>query len=386
MCGWLGASFLGCAVACGSEAKTEGAASEEAAPEEGETGMSSDPSDVPPMDDGTGDDSGSTDTSTPPGSGEPSVCPDRPVAASSAQSVVLHGDISRATGFYALPDPFYGTTGMVALAKIKKHSGRSKSRIQLFWSIDGLDWLSYETCSIRQSEDAGWSSEGIGTPSMLVRDDGVWVWYRGDDEDRVQSVGLTTSVDGCDWLTTDEAVFTPSEVWARQATASPHVIERDGLLWMYYTGSNHANQSDSGIGLATSEDGTTWTVHPDNPIIPTPEAGWNSSQIAEPHVWQADGRWLMLYAAHDNATVPEMTIDEVGVGAAVGLAASWDGESWSHCYDTPLLTGGVKVDQPFVWTSGSDTIVYYRLSVEEGTGGEIQRVTWSGWPTFSEGG
>ena len=313
------------------------------------------------------------------------LCPTPPPPAA-VEAVILEGSYQKVTGIYALPDTLLGSGGLLGMVKVKDEGSSQPSRIQVFTSADGLSWAAARGCAIEQGEEGSWSGEGMGTPSMRQREGAVEVWYRADGEGRVQSVGHTRSEDGCGWPIPDAPALAPSEDWASYAVVGPHVVERDdGQLWMYYRGSDYENQSDSPLGLAVSEDGLTWSTHPENPIVPIPASGWDSSLLADPHVWRSEGRWLMLYSGHDRETTPEMSANEVGLGKAIGLAASWDGVSWTRCGEAPLLAGGVKSDNPFVWVEGADTVVYYRITdLEDGSGGWIERVRWADWPSWDD--
>lgn len=103
------------------------------------------------------------------------------------------------------------------------------------------------------------------------------------------SIGHAVSEDLTTWQVLPDALR-PSEHsgdWDDFTTWTGSIILHDGLWYMFYTGSSHA---DNGllqrIGLATSDDLITWTKHPNNPVI------------------EADSRWyelLDLDAWHDQA-------------------------------------------------------------------------------------
>jgi hypothetical protein len=314
------------------------------------------------------------------------LCPALPEAAA-PEAVVLEGEYEKATGIYALPDTLLGSGGMLGMIKVKDLSG-GRSRLQVFTSTDGAAWDAARGCAISWGEEGSWSDNGVGTASLRQVEGAVEAWYRADGgEERIQSVGYTRSEDGCDWPVPAEPVLAPSEDWASHAVIGPHVVEREGgALWMYYRGSRYENQSESPLGVATSEDGLSWTPRPDNPVMDLSEDGWDSSLLADPHVWEARGRWLMLYSAHGRETTPEMSTDEVGLGKAIGLAASWDGLRWERCGEGPLIAAGVKADNPFFWMEGDDAAIYYRTTdLEDGSGGWIERVIWPDWPRWEEG-
>jgi hypothetical protein len=248
-------------------------------------------------------------------------------------------------------------------------------------STDLNRWDLDEACAIRVNEVGTFDSASLGTPSLLATADGFTMWYRADDTEETQVIVRATSADGCAWSVNAAPALLPSEPWADKAVIAPHVIPVGEELWMYYRGSRYGNQAESDIGLATSADGISWTPHADNPVFRRSTSGWDSSLLADPHVWRADERFLMLYAAHDLATTPDMTFDQVGIGKQIGIAASWDGVAWEACGSGPALVDGIKSDNAFVIGAGNDALVYYRQTDRQsGMGGLLRLVRWAGWP------
>ena len=79
-------------------------------------------------------------------------------------------------------------------------------------------------------------------------------------------------------------------VWGETQLWAPHVIEHDGMFWMFYCGGGPSHL-EYRIQLATSPDGWTWTRHPANPLI------IDGYEARDPMVLRAGGRWIMYYTA-----------------------------------------------------------------------------------------
>lgn len=303
------------------------------------------------------------------------LCPAEPPTAE-VEAVSFDGDDwQKLTGFFFIEESA-SLWGMV-----KAQSSVGALALESFSSTDSQSWTWAAGCAIPVGEPGSWRGDGIADPSILIEADGARVWYRADGPDGLQSVALATAADRCSWQVSPEAVFSPSEPWAALQVIAPHVIPIEGGYRMYYRGSNYSNQMQSAIGLATSADGLSWTPWPDNPLLAPASGTWDDSLLADPHVWQAGDRWLMLYSGHATPTEADWTEDEVGLGKYIGLAASADGLSWTRCGDAPLITTGTKADNPFVWTTSTGTWVYWRsVDTADGFGGEIFRLFWPDWP------
>ncbi len=277
---------------------------------------------------------------------------------------------SKLTGMYALP---WEGGGWRAWVKAK-NANDDFAIVRVFDSSDGVRWEPIPGCGV---EYASWVAS-VGTVTVLPGDDGQWwMWLRADDKEVHQWVSTATSKDACRWAQ-DERWFGGDEPWAAEALMAPHVTPGpDGRLWLYYRGSPSVTQIDSAIGLATTDDGYEWTPHPDNPIFPASEDGWDSSLVACPHVWQQEDRWLMLYSGHARETDPDWGSQLVGTGKRIGLAASTDAVNWTRCSPEPLFERGVKDDNPFVIEIEGEAWMYYRTTDDpDAKGGEIWRTRW----------
>jgi hypothetical protein len=144
-------------------------------------------------------------------------------------------------------------------------------------------------------------------------------------------------------------------------------IKTDEGYVMYY-----ANQTSTGIGMATSPDGITWTKYNDpatterkyqnsDPVM-TKGTGlsWDRS-IGYPCVRQRDGGWEMFYH---------------GV-AAIGYASSEDGITWTRFPDNPVLTLKGRDPNPDALVIVDDIYyLYYTVMGSWDIGVATGTVTW----------
>lgn len=346
-----------------------------------EQAKASDDTSAPPGDtaarDTAADDTGAATTSP-----CPAQPPDTP--GSRVEITTDQGSSGKQVGLYAIGDAECVASDcpvdLWGYVKLKRSD--EVAAIRRVTATSSRQWVMDESCGVTAGLVGEWDAGTLGTPSLREAD-GVWtMWYRADDVTETQVIARATSTDACTWTVDPEPVLSPTESWADKAVIAPHVIEMGDELWMYYRGSRYGNQGESDIGLATSSDGgQTWTPHPDNPIFPRGADTWDASVMADAHVWPWGDRYLMLYSGHDLPSTPEMTFDDVGIGKQIGLAASWDGLSWSRCGDGPVLDYGVKSDNPFVVEADDGVLVYFRTTDrEDGSGGKLRLVRWTDWP------
>src|SRR5205085_5458240 len=106
-------------------------------------------------------------------------------------------------------------------------------------------------------------------------------------------------------LSTDPA-WGETQLWA------PHVVVHDGQYWMFVCAGG-ASEEQYRIHLATSPDATTWTRHPENPLIV------DGFAARDPMVLRVGDRWVLYYTA---------TSDAAGGNHIVAAAESDDLVHW----------------------------------------------------------
>ena len=151
-------------------------------------------------------------------------------------------------------------------------------------SEDGLVWNEPEDESLAIVGDfeIPWRSE-VREPTVAVRDDGrLGMWFLG----REPMTGATilmgaTSSDGKDWVIRDEPLTFRSETipaYERDGIASPEVIVRGGLYYLWYEGLSGARTT---IGYAVSADGREWERYG---AVLEPDERWEFGRVGAPAV------------------------------------------------------------------------------------------------------
>lgn len=122
---------------------------------------------------------------------------------------------------------------------------------------------------------------------------------------------------------------------------APHVIEYNDMYYMFYSAADNEQGRPNAIGLATSEDGITWTKYENNPILAPDNEGYDGMCISNgvPFV-EEDGTWVLYYAANAIACYgPGQTIARATAPAPEG--------PWTPDED-PILESGSESE----WDEG----------------------------------
>jgi beta-fructofuranosidase len=147
------------------------------------------------------------------------------------------------------------------------------------------------------------------TDFCIVEEDGLfhmfhirgerWTWPLGYRE---IDLGHAISTDLRRWTAHPPVVPAgPAGAWDESGVWAPHVVERAGTYYMFYTGSDRRDNQH--IGLAMSGDLFTWHKHPGNPVL-SPFA-WSDRARGEGVacrdamvLWDAaNARYLLYYTA-----------------------------------------------------------------------------------------
>lgn len=192
-------------------------------------------------------------------------------------------------------------------------------------SQDGATWTLVGDGPVLSSDDVPLADPGADISTGFIADDGTWVLiYETVAYSDPWVIGRITAPgpDG-PWTVDPDPILEPGPAGAfdHAGLAWPSVVRTDDGYLMFYTGMD-VPRGTGAIGLATSEDGVTWTRR-EEPVL-TAEADWEGGSLDRPRVAVAASGLAMVYAGAD-------LTDR-------GLAWSQDGISWQRDGDEPVLT------------------------------------------------
>jgi predicted GH43/DUF377 family glycosyl hydrolase len=211
------------------------------------------------------------------------------------------------------------------------------AEVQIAYTVsdDGITWEKVGEDPVLRTEDVEYSEVAALASSALVEADGTWVlyfytWPRVNDSDSVGGIGRATAPAPEGPWTPDEAlVLTPGDggAWDSGQLMSPSVVKHEDMYYMYYA-HRGPNQPDE-IGMATSEDGITWTKYDDPVLTPAEdEEAWDSEHVLQPSVAITDDGWVMMYKSFSGAQQNQ----------AIGFAISEDGIEWERATEEPVFS------------------------------------------------
>ena len=124
-----------------------------------------------------------------------------------------------------------------------------------------------------------------------------WIATGGRAEP-VYRIRMAVSDDGLTWQRAGRELI-PPRLEPDECQASPDVIFANGKYHMFfcyrYSLDYRGREKGYRIGYASSPDLITWTRDDDKAGIDVSSEGWDAEMISYPHVFELDGRIVMLY-------------------------------------------------------------------------------------------
>jgi predicted GH43/DUF377 family glycosyl hydrolase len=173
-----------------------------------------------------------------------------------------------------------------------------------------------------------WDAMGAIMPTVVKTDAGYFMYYAGTST-ADYSIGVATSEDGLSWTKyLDNPIFGPggeAHPWRRYAVNSPMALHVDGRIQLWFSG-RQEETGNIGIGLAESLDGLTFSEVSANPVFAADPANadWEGEAVAHPSVLLRDGVYEMWYSTGLHR---------------IGYAISTNGSDWTRYCGGPVLSG-----------------------------------------------
>jgi len=259
-------------------------------------------------------------------------------------------------------------------------------RVGLAVSRNETSWHTYPDPVLMTGESGLWDSDGIGYCSSIIYWRGrYWTWFAGWGPFGYR-IGAATSNDLIHWVKySDNPVLIQGNVgeWDANTVCHPEVYIRGNKLEMWYAGWPSSSLSNSGFGLAFSEDGVHWVKSLDNPVFEIGAPGqWDDRFVGAPTVVYEEHSVKLWYSAY-GYSAPWSGQWNVGLAEA-NLALNSAQEE--QIENTTSTTSGLEVFGPNPFTStvefevlspgGGDS----RVSIFNVLGQKVRELAIDGFP------
>jgi hypothetical protein len=210
----------------------------------------------------------------------------------------------------------------------------------------------------------GYADGGVFDPSVIRLGD-VWHMYfsatEGDAHDFAHRLAHGEAVEGPvgEWIgvaTSDDGVtFTKRGAGAVMPGRCPFAFVRDGVVHLY---SVKVHDGGYRIHLSTSTDGVSFTSHGSEPVLDVGAEGeWDCRSVTTPKVIEDGGLFWMSYAG-DATGFDDLT--------GIGIAWSRDLVEWTKAAGNPVFGlgdagsfDGVSVQSPLLVRDGERVLMFY---------------------------
>ena len=182
-----------------------------------------------------------------------------------ASSVLVEDDGTWVLYFYTWDSEAFPSSGVIGRATASAPQG---------------PWMADAEPVLLPGSQREWDGKQVLAPHVIKTDSGYLMYYSGTDFRGDSKIGLATSVDGIHWTKyndpgTNDASNTESDPvlindssgdWDAGIVHQPRVFQTDAGWLMLYRGTAKDN-SHMALGIATSEDGLSWTKATYNPVF-----------------------------------------------------------------------------------------------------------------------
>jgi predicted GH43/DUF377 family glycosyl hydrolase len=217
------------------------------------------------------------------------------------EDVVVSTAIAGTDDKYVNPGAVMEVDGVLHMFPNVFSAWPGRVRVPHLTSEDGLAWTLDKKAAPLDSQDVEVANPGIDVSSGFVAEDGTWVLvFETVAQVEPWAVWRATAPTATGpWTIGAKPIVSAGASGAFDAggTQWPSVV-RVGDRWaLYYAGFDRVHGGTGSIGVAFSLDGATWEKQPE-PVLVATET-WEGRLIDRPRVVATPGGLVMLYAGRD---------------------------------------------------------------------------------------
>jgi len=250
----------------------------------------------------------------------------------------------------------------------KSSTTQTAYRVGLAFSPDGeMNWVETGTPILTNGDAGKFDHDSVGGPALLKVNSTWYLYYSGNTGGSFDGIGVATSdniAGPYTRLNSGNPVLSLSPSgWDSFGMYLGDVWVQNGVWYLLYEGwSTVTPYWNFRIGLATSNDGLTWTKAPENPVIDVTNGSWDATVLGNPSVIVDNG---LTYCFYDGQASTEWAYGKCG------LATSTDNIHWvkatNYLFD-PANTPGDRAEcAPQVCKVGDHYNCYYCVYIGHGT-------------------
>ena len=280
------------------------------------------------------------------------------VKAYSADSVLKYQGTTEVT-------VFDGETTIVNLTMVPVTSGVGSVQVVVTWGTsDALNWKNWIHSSMNPvlaDFDSINGNIGVAEPMLFVDNNKLkmtFMFLAGRGNGLERSIGLAESDDGKQWNIHPVPILAPGSTgsWDSYLIGPGPVFKVGGTYRMFYTGSTVA--LDYKIGLAISSNGEQWTKQ-EGPVF-TSTGSWDYL-MGVGDVINVNGKYYFFFNCTGNGIT------------SIALATSFDGVNWERYGYGPVLSTsdeweGAGINMPSVIYENGQFMMMYQSQAGQSFG------------------
>jgi len=174
------------------------------------------------------------------------------------------------------------------------------------------------------------------------------------------TIYYVTSSDGKSWGTSATLCIEPSSSGWDSSIVTVPIVWKEGSRWyMLYRGDDGTTKQ---IGLVWSDDLSSWTKSPNNPVLQPSSSGWDSSHVEQNNIIKVGNTYYLWYNNWHYSPAPGYRYS--GLATTTSSPENWSNSNFTKDSNNPIITDGVN-DNSFCGTIFKYGSYYYQIEAAQ---------------------